>query len=148
MNYLKKNTIDNNNNNINFSNPVNDDNINSNNYSNEINNNNINFSNSVNDDNINLNNYSNEINSFFNFFINPLKNTIVNLKNELKKKEEKIEELDKKCSICFENKSNIIFIPCGHLCICNVCNERYIQNNISFCPICRINGSRYVVYQV
>lgn len=126
--------------------------------------NNINFSNPISDsmqsNNININNYLSQINGLFEFFINPLKKTIANLKDEIKKlkneikdkekkikdKEERIEELDKKCSVCFTNKSNIIFIPCGHLCMCNDCNNRCTQYNMSFCPICRSNGTRYVVY--
>ena len=125
--------------------------------------NNINFSNPISDsmqsNNININNYLSQINGLFEFFINPLKKTIANLKDEIKKlkneikdkekkikdKEERIEELDKKCSVCFTNKSNIIFIPCGHLCMCNDCNNRCTQYNMSFCPICRSNGTRYVV---
>lgn len=120
--------------------------------------NNINFSNPISDNsrqsnNININNYLSQVNGLFEFFINPLKKTIANLKDEIKKlkneikdKEERIEELDKKCSVCFTNKSNIIFIPCGHLCMCNDCNNRCAQYNMSFCPICRSNGTRYVVY--
>jgi hypothetical protein len=37
-----------------------------------------------------------------------------------------------KCSICFENNSNIVIIPCGHVCSCSKCS-----NNIFFCPVCR-----------
>lgn len=127
--------------------------------------NNINFSNPINENsrqsnNVNMNNYLSQVNGLFEFFINPLKKTIANLKDEIKKlkneikdkekkikdKEERIEELDKKCSVCFTNKSNIIFIPCGHLCMCNDCNNRCTRYNMSFCPICRSNGTRYFVY--
>lgn len=124
--------------------------------------NNINFSNPISrqSNNININNYLSQVNGLFEFFINPLKKTIANHKDEIKKlkneikdkekkikdKEERIEELDKKCFVCFTNKSNIIFIPCGHLCMCNDCNNRCTQYNMSFCPICRSNGTRYVVY--
>ena len=119
--------------------------------------NNINFLNPVNNgrqsNNVNINNYLSKVNGVFEFFVNPLKKTILNLKDEIKKlkneineKEEKIEELDNKCSVCFTNKSNIVFIPCGHLCMCNICNNRYIQHNMSFCPICRSDGDRYFVY--
>jgi len=126
--------------------------------------NNINFTNPVNgsmqSNNLNINNYLSQVNNLFEFFVNPLKKIIANLKNEIiklkneikdkekkiKEKEDRIEELDKKCSVCFTNKSNIIFIPCGHLCMCNNCNNRCTQYNMSFCPICRSNGTRYVVY--
>ena len=126
--------------------------------------NNINFTNPINgsmqSNNVNINNYLSQVNGLFEFFVNPLKKTIANLKNEIvklkneikdkekkiKEKEDRIEELDKKCSVCFTNKSNIIFVPCGHLCMCNDCNNRCTQYNMSFCPICRNNGTRYVVY--
>ena len=126
--------------------------------------NNINFTNPINgnaqSNNVNINNYLSQVNGLFEFFVNPLKKTIANLKNEIvklkneikdkekkiKEKEDRIEELDKKCSVCFTNKSNIIFVPCGHLCMCNDCNNRCTQYNMSFCPICRSNGTRYVVY--
>lgn len=126
--------------------------------------NNINFTNLINDNmqnnNVNINNYLSQVNGLFEFFVNPQKRTIENLKNEIvklkneikdkekkiKEKEDRIEQLDKKCSVCFTNKSNIIFVPCGHLCMCNDCNNRYTQYNMSFCPICRNNGTRYVVY--
>lgn len=138
--------------------------INQNNSNNETSNitNSINFSNPINDDtlrnntqrnNANINNYLSQVNGLFEFFVNPLKKTIKNLndeklklKNEIKEKDDKIEELDKKCSVCFTNKSNIIYIPCGHLCMCNECNNKCADYNMSFCPICRNNGTRYVVY--
>ena len=37
-----------------------------------------------------------------------------------------------KCSICMENVSNTLFLPCSHFCCCNVCSE-----NLFNCPICR-----------
>ncbi len=37
-----------------------------------------------------------------------------------------------KCSICMENVSNILFLPCSHFCCCNICSE-----NLFSCPICR-----------
>ena len=38
------------------------------------------------------------------------------------------------CIICFENKSNILFLECFHLCICNVCDSKGRFNR---CPLCR-----------
>ena len=40
----------------------------------------------------------------------------------------------KTCKICFENDSNILFLPCAHLCSCSKCSE-----NLTKCPICRRN---------
>ena len=38
------------------------------------------------------------------------------------------------CCICLSNPSNIIFTDCGHLCICEACNEKLTELK---CPICR-----------
>ena len=38
------------------------------------------------------------------------------------------------CIICFENKPNILFLECFHLCVCNVCDSKGRFNK---CPICR-----------
>ena len=38
------------------------------------------------------------------------------------------------CIICFENKPNILFLECFHLCVCNVCDSK---GKFSKCPICR-----------
>lgn len=40
------------------------------------------------------------------------------------------------CVICLDNKSNIVFLPCGHVCTC----QRCIRPNacpVSLCPLCR-----------
>jgi len=36
------------------------------------------------------------------------------------------------CVICLERKCDIIFLPCGHLCSCNVC-----EVSLKECPLCR-----------
>lgn len=36
------------------------------------------------------------------------------------------------CVICLDRKCDIIFLPCGHLCSCNVC-----EVNLRECPLCR-----------
>lgn len=36
------------------------------------------------------------------------------------------------CVVCFETGSQVIFLPCGHVCCCQVCSEA-LQN----CPLCR-----------
>ena len=38
------------------------------------------------------------------------------------------------CIICFENKPNILFLECFHLCVCNVCDSKGKFNR---CPLCR-----------
>jgi hypothetical protein len=41
-------------------------------------------------------------------------------------------EIDFNCKICLDKMVNITFIPCGHLCCCNLCSP-----NLRKCPICR-----------
>jgi ATP-dependent DNA helicase PIF1 len=41
-------------------------------------------------------------------------------------------ENDDSCVVCLANTKNIAFIPCGHICSCEVCYK-----NINQCPICR-----------
>tara|TARA_B100001094_G_C18180068_1_gene800364 strand:+ start:1781 stop:2545 length:765 start_codon:yes stop_codon:yes gene_type:complete len=41
---------------------------------------------------------------------------------------------DELCIICFENKREIAFLPCGHFCICKKCSEKYEDNK---CLVCR-----------
>ena len=39
----------------------------------------------------------------------------------------------KNCIICFDNKINAVFVPCGHLCCCYSCAAKCKKK----CPICR-----------
>ena len=41
---------------------------------------------------------------------------------------------ESECIICFENKPNILFLECLHVCVCNVCDSK---GKFSKCPICR-----------
>ena len=55
------------------------------------------------------------------------------------------DEMGTHCLICLSNPSNVVLIPCNHLCICNDCFQQY-QNterrNIAWssikCPMCRL----------
>ena len=42
--------------------------------------------------------------------------------------------LEPECIICFENKSNILYLKCLHVCVCNVCDSKGRFNK---CPLCR-----------
>ena len=42
--------------------------------------------------------------------------------------------LEPECVVCFENKSNILFLDCYHICVCNVCDSKGRFNR---CPLCR-----------
>ena len=41
---------------------------------------------------------------------------------------------ESECIICFENKSNMLFTDCLHVCVCNVCDSKGRFNK---CPMCR-----------
>ncbi|XP_063402386.1 E3 ubiquitin-protein ligase XIAP-like [Mytilus trossulus] len=41
-------------------------------------------------------------------------------------------EESKLCKICLENKVNVVFLPCGHICACSDCSPA-----IRKCAICR-----------
>ncbi|XP_070706845.1 E3 ubiquitin-protein ligase LRSAM1 [Pempheris klunzingeri] len=43
------------------------------------------------------------------------------------------------CVVCMENRSQVIFLPCGHVCCCQVCSGA-LQN----CPLCRSNISQSI----
>ncbi|KAM6901174.1 E3 ubiquitin-protein ligase LRSAM1 isoform 2-T2 [Lycodopsis pacificus] len=43
------------------------------------------------------------------------------------------------CVVCMETGSQVIFLPCGHVCCCQVCSGA-LQN----CPLCRSNISHHV----
>ena len=42
--------------------------------------------------------------------------------------------LEQECVICFENKSNILYLDCLHVCVCNVCDSK---GKFKKCPLCR-----------
>ena len=41
---------------------------------------------------------------------------------------------ESECIICFENKSNILYLECLHVCVCNVCDS---EGRFNKCPMCR-----------
>jgi hypothetical protein len=46
------------------------------------------------------------------------------------------------CSICQNNKSNYVIVPCGHVCLCQDCISNKAHEKIqNKCPICRIDIS-------
>ena len=42
------------------------------------------------------------------------------------------------CIICMECESSIVFIPCGHKCVCTGCNLKLRETQYN-CPVCREN---------
>ena len=41
------------------------------------------------------------------------------------------------CCFCLENKSESVFIPCGHRCVCFKCGEKIMKSQNKKCPICQ-----------
>jgi hypothetical protein len=41
------------------------------------------------------------------------------------------------CCFCLENKSESVFIPCGHRCVCFKCGETIMKSPNKKCPICQ-----------
>ena len=46
------------------------------------------------------------------------------------------EDLDT-CKICYSEKSNTVFIECGHMVACDVCAKLIMETDERSCPICR-----------
>ena len=42
--------------------------------------------------------------------------------------------LEPECIVCLENKSNILYLDCLHVCVCNVCDSK---GKFKKCPLCR-----------
>ncbi|CAN8230751.1 unnamed protein product [Cochlearia groenlandica] len=41
------------------------------------------------------------------------------------------------CVICFEERRNCFFVPCGHSATCRGCAQRILSEESKVCPICR-----------
>ena len=37
------------------------------------------------------------------------------------------EDIASECSVCMDNKKNHVLIPCGHVCVCEVCAGKVIS---------------------
>ena len=61
---------------------------------------------------------------------------ITEIKQNLSSREHFIKEItdDELCIICFQEKRNIAFLPCGHFCICQTCSLKYKDKK---CLVCR-----------
>ncbi|CAF1108707.1 unnamed protein product [Adineta ricciae] len=48
------------------------------------------------------------------------------------------DENDGLCQLCYDEKANCVFLPCGHLFLCSKCRVRYeSSSNEKRCPTCR-----------
>ncbi|KAB5522520.1 hypothetical protein PHYPO_G00160440 [Pangasianodon hypophthalmus] len=43
------------------------------------------------------------------------------------------------CVVCMEDRSLVVFLPCGHICCCQVCSDA-----LQSCPLCRSNISQRI----
>ena len=42
------------------------------------------------------------------------------------------------CVICLENKNNVLFCNCGHICVCEKCIE---IKRLTKCPVCKTENT-------
>jgi len=57
--------------------------------------------------------------------------------SEVARMTRKCEEMEEErtCLVCQDNRVNVAFIPCGHLCCCLACS---LQSALTSCPVCRM----------
>jgi hypothetical protein len=54
--------------------------------------------------------------------------------------------VDAECCVCMESAKSHVFIPCGHVCVCQGCAEQVMASSKE-CPMCRqVSISFYRVY--
>lgn len=66
-----------------------------------------------------------------------------NVSNEICSGVIKIEEqqnVQGECVICMDDQSEVVFVPCGHMCCCSECG----MTNIKECPMCRTRIERKI----
>lgn len=78
-----------------------------------------------------------------------LNQEISTLYHELEKKKKEIQKLQEElklkddigtCILCFENKKNVLFKPCNHIVICDVCSG---NTDFKECIVCRTTLTAY-----
>ena len=47
------------------------------------------------------------------------------------------DDSSKECTICMSEPSNVIIMPCGHMCVCQSCGEELKKSKHNMCPVCR-----------
>jgi len=52
------------------------------------------------------------------------------------------------CAVCFDNKPDVVIIPCGHIALCENCAKK-VQERSNLCPICNCTIERCIkVYTI
>ena len=62
---------------------------------------------------------------------------IITYDNSLRINETKTFKTDE-CVICLENKNNVLFCNCGHICVCKKCIE---IERLTKCPVCKTKNT-------
>ena len=58
----------------------------------------------------------------------------------------KAQSPDRACVVCMTYEKTHAFMPCGHLCVCEVCSKRAFQERHA-CPVCHAGATeRRVIY--
>ena len=69
-------------------------------------------------------------------FISILNYFGIGINSNKKEKSQTVDCLCKKCIICFSEDREMVFKPCKHLCVCQNCCARIIQDS-NKCPFCQ-----------
>ncbi len=48
------------------------------------------------------------------------------------------------CCVCVDLESTMVFVPCGHLCMCSGCVGRLGDDYKKRCPMCRTNATHII----
>ena len=49
-------------------------------------------------------------------------------------------DVSTQCSICLENRSKCVMVPCKHLCMCVKCTRLNFKDNSNpHCPLCKVS---------
>lgn len=54
------------------------------------------------------------------------------------------------CKICLDKHSEYAYMPCGHYCVCKLCNDKILSetyNHEPKCIICKASASLYKIYE-
>jgi len=46
------------------------------------------------------------------------------------------QETRRECCVCLERPATHVMVPCGHVCVCEVC-EALVTDGDGLCPLCR-----------
>ncbi|CAH0722483.1 unnamed protein product, partial [Brenthis ino] len=72
----------------------------------------------------------------------PLKSDKQNVSGVLNINDDEKEDInvEGECVICMDTKSEVVFVPCGHMCCCQSCSQKDLEG----CPMCRTDIERTI----